>query len=76
MANRMRFWVASRGEARKASPRSQLVLSTDNWDDYGHRVTFHLRYFNADGHESEIGSIKILQCSSPPGRTADVPGAA
>jgi ABC-type transport system involved in cytochrome c biogenesis ATPase subunit len=59
------FWVASRSTARTAKPRSQLVLSPDNWDDFGHKITFDLRFFDGEGHDTYIGPVKILQRAHP-----------
>lgn len=38
-----------------------FVFTTDNWDDYGHKVQFHLSYVDDDGEEHRLGAVKILQ---------------
>ncbi|MBR8251680.1 AAA family ATPase [Burkholderia cenocepacia] len=41
-----------------------FVLTTDNWDDFGHQVQFHLSYVDAEGKETRLGAVKILQRTS------------
>lgn len=55
------FHVGPRSEARRRKPRIGFNLVTDNWDDFGHKVTFHLSFFDSNGEEHEIGTVKVLQ---------------
>ena len=56
----LKFLVRSGKQTLKGSPRKVLVLTTDNWNDYGHYVQFHLAYIDHSGHEERIGTLKIL----------------
>jgi len=59
MAETIRFIVQ---KTNTSTPKDfpVFVLSKDSWDDYGHKIKFHLRYFNSNGNEHYIGSLKIL----------------
>lgn len=37
-----------------------VQLSTDNWNDYGYRTTFHATYYDENGASLNLGVIKIL----------------
>ncbi len=67
MSSTLRFRVLNRSDAlpRKAGP--YFVLRTDNWDDFGHRVQFHLSHVASDGREKRIGTLKVLQRTSDEG---------
>lgn len=54
------FLVRSRGSSLPGNPRDVFVLTTDNWDDFGHKIQFYLAYINAQGKEKRIGGVKIL----------------
>lgn len=56
-----KFIVRTRGERLVGQPKSIFVVTTDNWDDYSHKVTFALSFIDKDGHESRIGPVKILR---------------
>ncbi|MGV3581648.1 MAG: AAA family ATPase [Methylophilus sp.] len=56
----LKFLVRSGKQTLKGSPREVLVLTTDNWNDYGHNVQFHLAYIDISGNEERIGTVKIL----------------
>lgn len=64
MPSELTFVVRRRGQAIPASPQPTFVLGTDNWDDYGHKVQFHLLYVDASGGQTRIGAVKILQRTS------------
>lgn len=66
------FIVRARGERLTGQPRSVLVLTTDNWDDYSHKVQFHLAYIDKDGTESRIGALKILYRTQSDSKTIEV----
>lgn len=38
---------------------SSLILSYDNWDDYGYKTLFRVYYCNENGISKEIGELKI-----------------
>lgn len=48
-------------EVLAANVRDVFALTTDNWDDFGYKTQFHLAYIAADGSETRIGALKILQ---------------
>lgn len=37
-----------------------VILTTDNWNDYGYCTSFDAYYFGVDEQEIEIGNVKIL----------------
>lgn len=41
--------------------RQVFLVTTDNWDDYGHKIQFHLSYVDAKGNDTRLGAVKILQ---------------
>jgi hypothetical protein len=49
-----------------------LILTTDNWDDYGHQVQFHLSYVDAKGKDHHLGAVKILHRTSSDGEPIEV----
>jgi ABC-type branched-subunit amino acid transport system ATPase component len=52
-------------------PRIQLplfLLTTDNWDDFNHQIQFHLSHLATGGLKTEIGTLKVLQRTSPQDR--------
>jgi ABC-type glutathione transport system ATPase component len=57
----LKFLVAGRRQPVAQSFRSGFILSTDNWDDYGHKVQFHLSYVDGKGKDTLLGAVKILQ---------------
>lgn len=60
MARKFTFFVRKRRETLREKLQSAFVLTTDNWDDYGHKVQFHLAYIDEHGSETRIGTLKIL----------------
>lgn len=64
MSTNVQFLVRSRERAAPRTPRPAFLLTTDNWDDFGHQVQFHLSYADARGTETRIGTVKILQRTS------------
>lgn len=66
------FIVRQRGEQLTGQPRSVFVLTTDNWDDYNHKVQFHLAYIDKEGAESRLGTLKILCRTQSDSKTIDV----
>ncbi|KPZ11837.1 AAA family ATPase [Pseudomonas syringae] len=61
MSSKLKFLVRSRYEAVATSLLPTFILRTDNWDDYGHQVQFHLNYHDAIGRITNLGPVKILQ---------------
>lgn len=47
-----------RVEADKEKPKQYFLLVEDNWDDYHHKTTFELVYFN-NGEKEYFNSVKI-----------------
>jgi hypothetical protein len=64
MSPNYRFLVRAHRQPLTGSPRSVLVLTTDNWDDFGHKVQLHLAYIDEGGKEHRIGTVKFLQRES------------
>lgn len=57
--------VSARGS--RTSTRGAFVLTDDNWDDFGSRITFHLSYFDMKDVETQIGAVKIMQSGEESG---------
>jgi hypothetical protein len=64
MSSKPVFRVRGRHDPTPDTPRPLFVLTTDNWDDFGHQVLFHLRYVASSGQGIEIGTVKLLQRTS------------
>lgn len=64
LASKLNFLVRARREAVPASAFPVFALTTDNWDDYGPQVQFHLSYVDVKGSETRLGAVKILQRTS------------
>lgn len=47
-------------------------LSTDNWDDFGHKTLFSLVIFDENGTKYDIGNVKIGYKNQPEGWTKDL----
>ncbi len=67
MSFKFKFLVHAYKRPIPQSPRPVFVLTTDNWDDYGHSVLFHLSYVDDKGENTPLGAIKILQRTSADG---------
>ena len=52
-------------DARMGHALELLVLTTDNWDDFGHQVQFHLSHVAKNGQETDIGTVKVALCQVP-----------
>lgn len=72
MTSTLRFRVLSRGNALPRSTEPYFALRTDNWDDFGHRVQFHLSYVVPGNREKRIGTLKVLQRTSEEGKPMTV----
>ena len=44
---------------RQGQYRSQIVLTYDDWNDYGYRTSFCMYYCDPQGNIHEIGAVKI-----------------
>lgn len=62
----MRFRVIPYRDPYGEITSPQVVLNTDEWDDYRFRTTFHLIYFDGSGRGIQIGSVKIGQFNLDP----------
>ncbi|WP_256580184.1 MULTISPECIES: AAA family ATPase [unclassified Pseudomonas] len=67
MPSKLKFVVRARREPVAPSLLPVFVLRTDNWDDYGHQVQFHLSYHDAKSKITHLGPVKILQKKSNDG---------
>ena len=72
MPSHLKFLVCARRQPIPPSPRPAFILTTDNWDDYGHQVQFHLSYVDAKGIETRVGPVKILQRTSANGEPIEL----
>lgn len=72
MVSSLAFFVRARQRGIPASPRPCLVLTTDNWDDFGRKVQFHLSYVAKTGSETRIGAVKVLQKTSLDGKRIEI----
>lgn len=39
--------------------RNEIVLTYDNWDDFGYKTSFNMYYYDDDRNDIHIGSVKI-----------------
>jgi hypothetical protein len=62
---KLMFVVRGHRERIPNQPRPIFALTTDNWDDFGHVIQFHLSYIDKDNAETRIGAVKILRRTSP-----------
>lgn len=72
MPSKLKFLVRAHRQPIPSSPRPVFVLTTDNWDDYGHQVQFHLSYVDEKGSNTRLGAVKILQRTSGDGDPVEV----
>lgn len=72
MTAKLNFLVLSRGDPLLPTPRPLFVLQTDNWNDFGYVVQYHLSYHDAKNQETRLGPVKILQRSSAEGASFEV----
>jgi predicted ATPase len=42
-----------------------IVLTKNNWDDYGHKTTFELEIYKSPSEKTQIGPVKILSSDGP-----------
>ncbi|MEK6787355.1 MAG: AAA family ATPase [Pseudomonadota bacterium] len=67
MSYTLEFLVLERRESAPSSPHPFFILRTDNWDDHGSKVQFHLSHIDAKSLETRLGALKILQRTSADG---------
>lgn len=67
-----KFIVRERGERLAENLRSIFIITTNNWDDYSHKVTFDLSYVDENGEKIPVGPLKILQLKSTDSRPIEV----
>lgn len=72
MPSKFEFCVLGRRDPPPPTPRPLFLLTTDNWDDFGHQIQFHLSHLAADSTATEIGTIKVLQRTSVQDRPMEV----
>ncbi|WP_043590471.1 ATP-dependent nuclease [Chromobacterium haemolyticum] len=72
MSLNLKFLVRTRRQPIPSSPRPVFILTTDNWDDYGHKVQFNLSYVDAEGNDTHLGAVKILQRTSTNGEPIEL----
>lgn len=74
MSPTLNFLVCAYRETIPSSPRPVFVLTTNSWDDYGHKVLFHLSYVDTKGNNTQLGQVKILQRTSADGESIELAG--
>lgn len=52
----MRFYTKE--ESKKSYPC--IVFNEDNWDDFGHKITFKLHYESEPNKQVLLGGLKVL----------------
>lgn len=72
MPTKLKFLVRAHRQPIPPSSHPVFVLTTDNWNDYGHRVQFDLIYFDAKGIDTRLGTVKILQRTSADGEPIEL----
>lgn len=63
--------ISARG-IRASGAKDVFYLTENTWDDYGFKTQFFLSYFDKNGKELEIGSLKIGCADQVGGRTHDL----
>lgn len=66
------FAVKAKGRPAAYSNNPNFLLYTDNWDDFGNKVQFHLYHVDSRGRETRLGALKILHRVSSGESTLDV----
>lgn len=61
MGNPIDFVVRIYGAPATRPVKNAIVLTTDEWDDFGTKCYYHLSFVDEDGDRTEIGTVKILQ---------------
>lgn len=64
MLSKLKFHVLSINDPSPQAPHALFLLTTDNWDDFSHKIQFHLSHLATDGLRTDIGALKVLQCTS------------
>jgi hypothetical protein len=67
MGDSVDFVVRVYGKPTTRPIKNAIVLTTDDWDDFGTKCYYHLSFADTDGTRSEIGTVKILQRESSKG---------
>jgi ABC-type uncharacterized transport system ATPase component len=68
LLSKLEFHVLGRRDPPDRAPRPLFVLRTDNWNDFGHQIQFHLSHLATGDFETEIGTLKVLQRTSAQNR--------
>lgn len=61
MVKKLKFQVVASRTKTTQVPQSSFSFATDNWDDFGYKVQFHLTYTDEDGKTIRLGVVKILK---------------
>lgn len=66
----MKFVVQEwQGKVKATKEFPHVVLSQDNWDDYGYKTTFHATLHLSDTEQIDLGNVKILRKDQTSGFT-------
>ncbi|MBB6559571.1 putative ATPase [Acidovorax soli] len=71
MPAQLRIVFASSAAVKTPKPRSLLVLTIDNWDDFSFKTMFSLTVYDEVGELVECGSLKIGFKGQGKGRTSE-----
>lgn len=66
----MRFIVKSARDANPSLKRyPYVILTRDNWDDFGYKTTFYAELFLTSSKSQELGVVKIVNVTQTSGQT-------
>lgn len=67
----IRIVYASSVALKSAIPKSLIVLTLDNWDDFSFKTMFSMTVYDEGGNPIECGSLKIGYKGQTKGRTSE-----
>ncbi|MHA5498403.1 AAA family ATPase [Pseudomonas aeruginosa] len=67
----MRFTKLNYRSSLSRQPHNLAALYADNWDDFGFKTTFLLKFFDSTGLEISVGNVKIAYHGQPQGWTSE-----
>lgn len=61
MSEKIIFTSKTSSDVSRSVNKEGFYLRSDSWDDYGHKIKFHLEYVSEAGEITRIGAVKIIQ---------------
>lgn len=61
LSEKIIFTSKTSSSVSRSMSKEGFYLKSDSWDDYGHKVKFHLEYVSEAGEITRIGAVKIIQ---------------